>query len=133
MNILLMQNIQTAASVLTHSAKPHSRILPQRGIRMEQNCTIPDDNEIETLAELFKIFGDTTRIRILFALCGEERNVSGIAEALDMTQSAVSHQLKILRTARLIRARRDGKQIYYSLADEHVHTIIGVGREHIEE
>ena len=58
---------------------------------------------------------------------------SGIAEALDMTQSAVSHQLKILRTARLIRARRDGKQIYYSLADEHVHTIIGVGREHIEE
>ena len=89
---------------------------------MEQECTIPDDNEIETLAELFKIFGDTTRIRILFALCGEERNVSGIAEALDMTQSAVSHQLKILRTARLIRARRDGKQIYYSLADEHVHT-----------
>ncbi len=87
---------------------------------MEQNCTIPDDNEIETLAELFK-------------MCGEERNVSGIAEALDMTQSAVSHQLKILRTARLIRARRDGKQIYYSLADEHVHTIIGVGREHIEE
>ena len=86
---------------------------------MEQNCTIPDDNEIETLAELFK--------------SGEERNVSGIAEALDMTQSAVSHQLKILRTARLIRARRDGKQIYYSLADEHVHTIIGVGREHIEE
>ena len=54
LNILLMQNIQTAASVLTHSAKPHSRILPQRGIRMEQNCTIPDDNEIETLAELFK-------------------------------------------------------------------------------
>ena len=100
---------------------------------MEQTCTIPDDNEIETLAELFKIFGDTTRIRILFALCGEERNVSEIAEALDMTQSAVSHQLKILRTARLIRARRDGKQIYYSLADEHVHTIIGVGREHIEE
>lgn len=99
----------------------------------DKKCQIPDDEEIEVLAELFKVFGDSTRIRILFVLCDEERNVGEIAEALDMTQSAVSHQLKILRTAKLIKARRDGKQMFYSLADEHVHTIIGVGRDHIEE
>lgn len=94
---------------------------------------LPDENEMIDLAELFKIFGDSTRIRILFSLFEEERNVGEIAEALNMTQSAVSHQLKILRQAKLVQARRDGKLIYYSLADEHVHTIISVGREHIEE
>lgn len=92
-----------------------------------------DESEIVSMAELFKIFGDATRIRILYALYDEEHSVGDIAEALDMTQSAVSHQLKILRTAKLVKARRDGKQVFYSLADEHVHTIIGVGREHIEE
>lgn len=95
--------------------------------------SLPDENEMIDLAELFKIFGDSTRIRILFALYDDEHNVGEIAETLNMTQSAVSHQLKILRQAKLIQARRDGKQIYYSLADEHVHTIIAVGREHIEE
>lgn len=100
---------------------------------MANRCMRIDENEINALAELFKIFGDATRIRILFCLYDDEHSVSDIAEALDMTQSAVSHQLKILRTAKLIKARRDGKQIFYSLADEHVHTIIGVGREHIEE
>lgn len=100
---------------------------------MSDKCMIIDEEEINTLAELFKVFGDTTRIRILFALYDNEHSVGDIAEALNMTQSAVSHQLKILRTAKLIKARRDGKQIFYSLADEHVHTIIGVGREHIEE
>lgn len=101
---------------------------------MSRKCSpLPDENEMNDLAELFKIFGDTTRIRILFSLFDDEHNVGEIAEALNMTQSAVSHQLKILRQAKLIQARRDGKQIYYSLADEHVHTIIRVGREHIEE
>lgn len=101
---------------------------------MSRKCSpLPDENEMNDLAELFKIFGDTTRIRILFALFDDEHNVGEIAEALNMTQSAVSHQLKILRQAKLIQARRDGKQIYYSLADEHVHTIIRVGREHVEE
>lgn len=100
---------------------------------MADRRDLPDENEMIDLAELFKIFGDSTRIRILFELFYGERNVSEIADALNMTQSAVSHQLKILRSAKLIQARRDGKQIYYSLADEHVNTIISVGREHIEE
>lgn len=100
---------------------------------MADRRDLPDENEMIDLAELFKIFGDSTRIRILFELFYGEHNVSEIADALNMTQSAVSHQLKILRSAKLIQARRDGKQIYYSLADEHVNTIISVGREHIEE
>ena len=85
------------------------------------------------LAELFKVFGDSTRIRILFCLYEEERSVSEIAEILNMTTSAVSHQLKILKTNKLIDSRRDGKQIFYFLADEHVHSILAVGRDHIEE
>ncbi|MGN0254857.1 MAG: ArsR/SmtB family transcription factor [Chordicoccus sp.] len=96
-------------------------------------CTLPDEDEMFDLAELFKIFGDSTRIRILFVLFDNEHSVSDIADVLNMTQSAVSHQLKILRQAKLVSSRRDGKQIFYSLADEHVHTIIQVGREHIEE
>ncbi len=99
----------------------------------ERKCGLPDEDEMFDLAELFKVFGDSTRIKILFALFETERSVGEIAELLNMTQSAVSHQLKILRQSKLVEARRDGKQIFYSLADEHVHTIIRVGREHIEE
>ena len=94
---------------------------------------IKDENELYDLAELFKVFGDSTRIRILFALFEEERCVTDIAQTLAITQSAVSHQLKILKQSKLIRSRRDGKQIYYALADDHVRTIIAMGREHIEE
>lgn len=100
---------------------------------MEQACHLPDENEMIDLAELFKIFGDSTRIRILFAISEAEQSVSGIAEALGMTQSAVSHQLRILRQSKLISARRDGKQIFYAPADEHVDTIMRVAMEHIEE
>lgn len=89
--------------------------------------------ELYDLAELFKVFGDTTRIRILYVLFDKELCVYDIAEALDMTQSAISHQLRILKTSRLVKSRRDGKQIIYALADEHVRTIIAMGREHIEE
>jgi len=94
---------------------------------------MPEDEELFDLAELFKIFGDSTRIRILFVLSRSELCVYDIAEALSMTPSAVSHQLKVLRQARLIRNRREGKQIFYSLADEHVRTIIAMGLEHLEE
>ena len=94
---------------------------------------MPDDEELFDLAELFKIFGDSTRIRILFVLSKSELCVYDIAEALSMTASAVSHQLKVLRQARLIRNRREGKQIFYSLADDHVRTIIAMGLEHLEE
>jgi len=93
----------------------------------------PDENELYDLAELFKVFGDSTRIRILYVLFEEEVCVCDIAEILGMTQSAISHQLKILKNGRLIKSRREGKQIFYSLADEHVRTIIAMGREHIEE
>ena len=111
----------------------HSERNSDRNSDRNSKKNIPDENELFDLAELFKVFGDSARIRILYALYDEERSVSDIAESLNMTQSAVSHQLKILRQAKLVGARRDGKQIFYGLADEHVHTIIQVGREHIEE
>ncbi len=91
------------------------------------------ENELSDLAELFKIFGDSTRIKILFALFHGEKNVTEICEMLEMNQSAVSHQLKILRTSKLISSRRDGKAVIYDLADDHVKTIIAMGKEHIEE
>ena len=95
--------------------------------------TMPDEEELNDLADLFKVFGDYTRIRILFVLFEAEVCVYDLAQALNMTQSAISHQLKILKQNRLVKSRREGKSIFYSLADEHVRTIIGKGREHIEE
>ncbi|MCQ2499135.1 MAG: metalloregulator ArsR/SmtB family transcription factor [Lachnospiraceae bacterium] len=92
-----------------------------------------DENELYDLAELFKVFGDSTRIRILFVLFEDEMCVNDMAEALNMTQSAVSHQLKILKQNKLVKSRREGKLIIYSLADDHVRLIIDYGREHIEE
>ncbi len=94
---------------------------------------LPDVEEMYDLAELFKVFGDSTRIRILFTLFEDEYCVNDLSEALNMTQSAVSHQLKILKVNDLVKGRREGKQMYYSLADDHVRTIIAMGREHIEE
>ena len=94
---------------------------------------MPDEERLYDLAELFKVFGDTTRIRILYVLFEAEMCVCDIAEILNMTQSAISHQLRVLEQARLVRNRREGKQIYYSLADDHVRTIIGQGMDHIEE
>ena len=94
---------------------------------------IKDENELYDLAELFKVFGDSTRIRILFALIEEERCVSDIAQSLAITQSAISHQLKILKQSKLVKSRRDGKQIYYALSDDHVRSIIGQGLEHVGE
>lgn len=95
--------------------------------------SVPTEEELYDLAELFKVFGDSTRIRILFQLFDCEVNVTDLAEALNMNQSAVSHQLKVLKQAKLIKNRREGKSIIYALADEHVRTIIAMGLEHIEE
>ena len=92
--------------------------------------------DIETLyklAELFKIFGDSTRIRILDTLTRQELSVQDIADELSMTQSAISHQLRILKQADLIKSRRGGKAIFYSLADDHVATIMNQGLEHVCE
>lgn len=94
---------------------------------------MPQEEELYDLAELFKVFGDSTRIRILFVLFEAEVCVCDLAEALSMTQSAVSHQLRILKQAKLVNSRREGKSVFYFLADEHVRTIIGQGLEHIEE
>ena len=94
---------------------------------------MPDEDELYDLAELFKVFGDSTRIRILFVLFEAEVCVCDLAEALNMTQSAISHQLRILKQSKLVTSRRDGHQVFYSLADGHVRTIIAQGREHIEE
>lgn len=97
------------------------------------NEKMPAEEELYDLAELFKVFGDSTRIRILYVLFEAEVCVCDLAEALHMTQSAISHQLKILKNARLVKNRREGKSVFYSLADAHVRTIIAQGREHIEE
>ncbi len=91
------------------------------------------EDELSDLAELFKIFGDSTRIKILYDLLEGEKNVSEICEDLEMNQSAISHQLKILKTSKLIKSRRDGKAMIYSLADDHVKVIIAMGKEHVEE
>lgn len=92
-----------------------------------------NENELIDLAELFKVFGDSSRLKILVALFEEELCVCDIATAVNMTQSAVSHQLKILKMNRLVKSRRDGKSIFYSLDDNHVRSMIDQGREHIEE
>lgn len=91
------------------------------------------ESELVSMAELFKVFGDSTRIKILYALWQGERNVTDICSALEMNQSAISHQLKLLKSARLVGSRREGKQMIYYLADDHVKTIIAMGRDHIEE
>ena len=100
---------------------------------LKVNRELPDDDKLYDLAELFKVFGDSTRIKILFALFEEEMCVCDIAESLNMTQSAISHQLRILKQSRLIGNRREGKQVIYFLADDHVRTIIDQGIVHIEE
>jgi ArsR family transcriptional regulator len=94
---------------------------------------IPNEDALIDLAELFKVFGDSTRIRILCALFKGELCVCDIATLLGMTLSAISHQLRILRAAKLVVARREGKTVFYTLADDHVRTILADGIEHINE
>ncbi len=94
---------------------------------------LPDDEQLYDLAELFKIFGDSTRIKILYALFEAELCVCDIAQLLGLTQSAVSHQLRILKGSRLVKPRKEGKTVFYSLADDHVRKIIAQGMEHIGE
>lgn len=85
------------------------------------------------LGDLFKVFSDSTRIRIMFTLFDGELSVSDISEKLGMNQSAISHQLKILKQSKLIKGRREGKQIFYSLSDNHVYTILEMGKDHLLE
>ena len=94
---------------------------------------LPDTEELFALADLYKIFGDSTRIRILYALFDTELCVCDIAELLGMTVSAISHQLRILKQARLVKFRREGKTVFYALSDDHIHSILGAGIDHVRE
>ena len=94
---------------------------------------MPEESELYDLADLFKVFGDSTRIKILYVLFENEMCVYDIASILNMTQSAIPHQLRILKQNRLVKFRKEGKTVLYTLADEHVFTILSQGIEHVEE
>ena len=92
---------------------------------------LPDEDTLYDLSELFRIFGDSTRVRILYVLFEEEMCVCDIAQLLGMTQSAISHQLRALKNARLVKSRREGKTVFYALDDDHVRSILRLGMEHL--
>lgn len=94
---------------------------------------MPEEEKLYDLAELFKVFGDSTRIKILYALFEAELCVCDISQLLNVSQTAVSHQLRVLKTNKLVKCRKEGKNVFYSLADDHVHGIINQGMEHINE
>ncbi|WP_295212851.1 metalloregulator ArsR/SmtB family transcription factor [Ruminococcus sp.] len=95
--------------------------------------TMPVEEEVYDVAELFKVLGDQTRVKILFTLIKDEMCVCDIADLLEMSQSAISHQLRVLKQARLVKYRREGKTVYYSVSDEHVAIILNMGIEHVSE
>lgn len=121
-----MEQERDPGSVLCHHPGTHRRggTCPRPAAR---------DETLYDLAELFKIFGDSTRVKILYALLESELCVCDIAKLMDVSQSAVSHQLRVLKASKLVKFRREGKTIYYSLADNHVVSILNQGMEHIEE
>ena len=103
------------------------------GIVEQVRLTLPGEDTLYDLTELFRIFADSTRVRILYVLFESEMCVCDIAALLGMTQSAISHQLRLLKQARLVRCRREGKQVLYALSDNHVHTMLAQGMNHICE
>lgn len=115
-----------AAPVPAPQASPKNKPVPHA-------LDMPDEEILYDLADLFKIFSDTTRVKILFALTTGEMSVNDLSDAVTLSQSAVSHQLRILKQTHLVRFRRDGKQIIYSLSDDHVHTMLSQGMTHICE
>ncbi len=107
--------------------KIHSDIVNELIARM------PDEEVLYDIAELFKVFADSTRVRILYALIESELCVCDISALLNMSQSAISHQLRVLKQSRLVKYRRSGKTIYYSLCDDHIKTMLDMGMEHVSE
>ncbi|MGE4276612.1 MAG: ArsR/SmtB family transcription factor [Lawsonibacter sp.] len=107
--------------------------LIHQGTVEQVRSLLPEDEVLYDLAELFKIFGDSTRVKILYALLEAELCVCDIAKLMEVSQSAVSHQLRVLKSSKLVKFRREGKTVFYSLADEHVIRIISQGMEHILE
>ena len=116
-----------------HLDKEELENMPQGTDVFSLSDQVPTEEELYDLAELFKVFGDSTRIKILYVLVESDMSVGDIAQALNMTQSSISHQLRVLKQSRLVRFGREGKNIVYSLADDHVHTIMSQGLEHLEE
>ena len=113
---------------------PHCEFMSVHADTVDRiTSTMPDEDTLIDLSELFKVFGDSTRIKILTALSHGELCVCDLSKLVGMTSSAVSHQLKILRSAKLVSCRRDGKTVFYALADDHVTTIIRQGLEHVNE
>ena len=102
-------------------------------IVQQVNQVMPQEETLFDLTELFKVFGDSTRIKILYVLFEAEMCVCDIAQLLGMTQSAISHQLQVLKKSKLVKYRRDGKTVFYSLADDHVRSILDQGMEHVAE
>lgn len=130
---MINENINTIRGVGGNASECCDTVEVHEELLNIVNSTMPEETELYDLAELFKVFGDSTRIRILFVLFEAEVCVCDLAAALNMTQSAISHQLRILKQNKLVKSRREGKSVFYSLADSHVRTIIAQGREHIEE
>ena len=141
LQILFSPNMaQKAVRILrrfTPSANQFAECCESREVHEELlklvNEQLPPEDDLFDLAELFKVFGDSTRIRILFVLLEAEVCICDLAEALNMTQSAISHQLAILKRNKLVKSRREGKSVFYSLSDDHVRTIISQGMDHISE
>lgn len=119
--------------MLNRESIPDAQEEDRAELLSEVNEGMPDEEMLYDLAELYKVFGDSTRIKILYALFEAELCVCDIASVLAMSQSAISHQLRVLKQAKLVKFRREGKTIFYSLSDDHVRTIIGMGMEHLCE
>lgn len=129
-------NASAPAAAPTPASAPASAPAPQASPKnkpVPHALDMPDEEILYDLADLFKIFSDTTRVKILFALTTGEMSVNDLSDAVTLSQSAVSHQLRILKQTHLVRFRRDGKQIIYSLSDDHVHTMLSQGMTHICE
>lgn len=116
------------------NSAPHCEFIhAHEDIVQKVNTAMPDEEILYDLAELYKVFGDSTRIKILYVLFESEMCVCDIAQLLNMSISAISHQLRVLKQSQLVKFRRDGKTVFYSLADEHVRLILAQGMEHVCE
>lgn len=133
MNILTYEQMNTYKERKAMEANSVKTLIAHDELVKQVLKRQPAEEHLYDLAELFKMFGDSTRIRILYALFESELCVGDIAQILNLSQSSVSHQLRILKDSKLVKFRREGKVIFYALSDEHVKTILSMGMEHVEE
>lgn len=128
-----LEQARTINLKILHFDKEKSFFMTNQHSEQDENHSPPNLEEVEHLAYFFKVFGDKTRLRILYLLSENEFCVTHMAESLDMSRPAISQQLRILKTNRLIKSRRDGKEVIYSLDDQHIHQILSQGMNHIHE